>query len=198
MNKFIDIPGYEGYYQIDRNGNIRSLDRYRFGKKGSATFCQGRPMVCRKTKNGYVSVGLSKNKIYKLWLVHRLVAITFIENPDNLPCVDHINGIRDDNRVENLRWCTKSENLNFQLAKENISKANRKSAKCRKHMDDLHQNCRKSVVIVSPDETIKEYDSIADTEKDGFYHPLVSACCKGKQQSHRGCKCYYREDYYGN
>ena len=63
-----------------------------------------------KNKYGYMVVGLSKNGKSKNFYVHRLLATAFIPNPENKRCVDHINGIKDDNRLENLRWVTPSEN----------------------------------------------------------------------------------------
>jgi len=60
--------------------------------------------------NGYYVFTLCKDNKRTHFTVHRLIALYFIPNPDNLPCVDHINGIRTDNRIENLRWCTKQQN----------------------------------------------------------------------------------------
>ena len=65
-----------------------------------------------KTKNGYMRIGLPKNGKSKKFLVHRLLALHFIPNPENKKCVDHINGIKYDNRLENLRWLTNKENSN--------------------------------------------------------------------------------------
>tara|TARA_R110000772_G_scaffold244683_1_gene357879 strand:+ start:102 stop:575 length:474 start_codon:yes stop_codon:yes gene_type:complete len=65
-----------------------------------------------KTKDGYIQVSLSKNGKVKTLYVHRLLATAFIPNPENKRCVDHINGIKHDNRLENLRWATHKENLN--------------------------------------------------------------------------------------
>tara|TARA_R110000772_G_scaffold234007_1_gene345598 strand:+ start:22 stop:492 length:471 start_codon:yes stop_codon:yes gene_type:complete len=64
-----------------------------------------------KTKDGYMNIGLYKNGKQKFFLIHRLLALHFIPNPENKPCIDHINGVRDDNRLENLRWVTYQENM---------------------------------------------------------------------------------------
>tara|TARA_R110000744_G_scaffold3002_1_gene11813 strand:+ start:253 stop:720 length:468 start_codon:yes stop_codon:yes gene_type:complete len=63
-------------------------------------------------QNGYMRVSLYKDVKRKTFYIHRLLALHFIPNPENKPCIDHINGIRDDNRLENLRWVTNKENMN--------------------------------------------------------------------------------------
>lgn len=93
-----DILGYEGNYQISNLGNVKNIKT-------------GRILKGRLDKYGYYRVILYKRLIrYKNFQIHRLVAMAFIENPNDKPQVDHINTIRTDNRVENLRWVTYKEN----------------------------------------------------------------------------------------
>jgi hypothetical protein len=98
---FKDIIGYEGIYQISNLGNVKRL--YQKNPNG---------IILKQLDNGagYSQVGLSKNNKLKKHYIHRLVAQYFIDNPNNLQQVNHINGIKKDNRIENLEWCTQSHN----------------------------------------------------------------------------------------
>ena len=104
-----DIKDYEGYYQISNLGRVKSLSRLvdnRYYNKE----CILKPRLHLK---GYHLVALSKNGKITGHSVHRLVAETFIENPDNLPEVNHKDEDKTNNCVDNLEWCTKKYNSNY-------------------------------------------------------------------------------------
>ena len=101
-----DIKGYEGRYQISNFGRVKSLiypkekimNIYNFRRDG-------------EKGKGYWRARLIKNSSYKYFFVHRLVAEAFIPNPNNYATVNHINGIKTDNRIDNLEWCSLKENI---------------------------------------------------------------------------------------
>jgi hypothetical protein len=108
-----DIKDYEGLYQISSWGRVKSLGRIKmsgFSKNG--TFYREKILCFVTLKKGYYSVGLCKNSIVKRFLVHRLVAIAFIPNPENKPEVNHLDCIKTNNFVWNLEWVTSLENNN--------------------------------------------------------------------------------------
>lgn len=105
-----DIEGYEGLYQVSNLGRVRSLDRLIDAKGNSKRFKKGIIFKFAKTHKGYLCATLSNGTSKKI-PVHRLVAQTFIPNPMNKPQVNHINGIKTDNRVKNLEWVTGKENV---------------------------------------------------------------------------------------
>jgi len=98
--------GYEGLYLISSHGDVKTISR----KDSLGRVVKEKMRKLVSDTRGYLQVGLYKNKKMKLELVHRLVAKTFIENIIKKPCVNHKNGIKTDNRVENIEWCTYGEN----------------------------------------------------------------------------------------
>lgn len=120
-----DIKDYEGSYQCSNYGNIRTVDRYVTEKTGKQQFRKGQLIKTRQNKNGYLQFGLNKDGKRKMVYVHIIIAQTFIDNIDNLPVVNHIDGNKLNNRVDNLEWCSYSENnkhaydeLNRSIVKE--------------------------------------------------------------------------------
>lgn len=118
-----DIQGYNGIYQVSNIGRVRSLDRYDIDKLDRKCFYKGQILKQYYDTGGYLKVNLYKNKKGKSYPVHKLVALAFIPNPENKPQIDHINTIRDDNRIENLRWVTPKENSNNPLTLQHSSEA---------------------------------------------------------------------------
>ena len=110
-----DVFGYEGFYQISSLGNVKSLDRIvknKASKRRGEYFVPIKGKYPKQHKNvkGYLTVGLCKDKKHKSVLVHRLVALHFIPNPGMLDQVNHIDGDKTNDCVENLEWCTQVEN----------------------------------------------------------------------------------------
>ena len=106
LERWTDIKGYEGLYEVSNLGNVRSL---RYGKrKVLKTYVQN---------SGYIYVDLYKNKKKKHHLVHRLVAQAFIPNPKNLPEINHKDEDKFNNCVDNLEYCNHQYNQNYSLSK---------------------------------------------------------------------------------
>lgn len=164
-----DVEGYEGKYMVSNIGKVKSLDYHRTGKE--------KIMKPRKDKKGYLYVGLYKNKKEKWVSVHRLVAAAFIPNPENKPCIDHINTIKDDNRVENLRWATPKENVNNPISRKNYLDNSPIAGKFGKDNCNSKPVCQYSL----DDKFIRKWCSIIDVKRElGFSNSHISACCRGK------------------
>ena len=167
-----DIKDYEGLYQVSNFGRVRSLDHYSATKcKGVICLIKGKFLTPTLQRTGYLSVCLSKNGTVKRCLVHRLVAEAFIPNPHNHPTVDHINRIRTDNCVENLRWAS------WELQAENNTSYDVSSKPVLQYTLDM--------VFV------KEYPSIGEASRQtGIDKANISACCRGKIKSAGHYKWY--------
>ena len=107
----MEIEGYKGLYYVEPNGDIYSMDRIVEGKDGKFYFREGQLIKPRiDSSTGYYVVNLSKNGIPKTHKVHRLVAQTYIPNPNNYPQVNHKDCNKQNNNLNNLEWCTNEYN----------------------------------------------------------------------------------------
>lgn len=163
-------------YEINTEGIVRKISNHYY------------PKYC-KDKDGYLSCSLNTgNNTKKKYHVHRLVAMTFIDNPENKPEVNHINSIRDDNRVENLEWCTRQEN-ELHAYRDGRHAELREKAK---------ENLLKYAVpaIKTPvrqlsldNEEVAVYESLTEAERQtGINHRNISLVCSGKRQTAGGYK----------
>ena len=149
-----DKKDYEGHYQVSNFGRVKSI---KFGKE---------IILKQSIRHGYYYVGLLKNGKHKNYLVHRLVAEAFLENPDNLPQVNHKDENKQNNVVSNLEWCTHEYNNTYGTRIERCSKPVLQF--------DLNGNL------------IKEWKSINECGRNGFKKSDICKCCRGERKTHRG------------
>lgn len=106
-----DVPEYEKFYQVSNLGNFRSLDRIVGYKDGSNRNYPGKPLLTETTKDNYQRITLMKDGKKKRYMAHRLIAFTFLPLDKENPVVNHKDGNKSNNNVNNLEWCTASENM---------------------------------------------------------------------------------------
>lgn len=176
-----DIQGYEGYYQVSNLGRVKS-----FPRRGTHI---NKIHILKPSKNrkGYYQVVLSKNSEYQSKKIHRLVAKAFLENPNNYQQVNHIDGNKENNRVDNLEWCTNEYNMKhaWKLGlRDNIFKKGKG-----------HQ---RSVVVNQFDlqgNFIKKWYCVRDIERQlGFDNRNICACCRKKRPTAYGYKWEYEKE----
>lgn len=110
MEQWKDITDYEGMYQVSDQGKVRGLNRTAI-RGNKIIRVKGMQLAERPNDKGYLTVSLCKKGVRQNYYIHRLVAISFIPNPDHLPEVNHKNGNKKDNRVTELEWATTSANI---------------------------------------------------------------------------------------
>ena len=170
MNKEIwkDVIGYEGLYQVSNHGRIKSL---KFNKE--------RILKPGLNNTGYFIVNLFINNKSKIYKIHRLIAIHFVPNPVNKPQVNHKDGNKLNNHVDNLEWCTRSENMKHAW-KNGLCENVRKKAIKQGSMNGKEYLSKKVQCI----ETGIVYESGIQAErKTGINNSNISKCCKGKRKS---------------
>lgn len=157
------VKGYEERYEISNYGNVASL-RYARG---------GNRRLLKQSVNtwGYLQVTLSKDKTKNNKTVHRLVAETFVENPNNLPQINHIDEDKWNNRADNLEWCDSAHNINH-------------GERTRKASNSM---CR-AVIATLPDGTEERYSSVQEASVTlGVTHSAISNAIHKRQRHKRSC-----------
>lgn len=169
------IDGYDGKYQISSHGRVKSL--FRVNQYG--TYYKEHFLKPSLHEQGYLYVILSKNNNSQKHYIHRLVANAFISNIEKLPEVNHINEIKNDNRVENLEWCTSKYNSNY-------------GTKIDRHKKLIS----KPVIQETLDgDFVRRFNSATEAEKEiGYNATYISAVCHGKRKHAYGYKFYFENN----
>ena len=158
QKKSVAVEGFE-MYQVDTNGIVYAKN--------------GKPLKYSINHNGYCIVNFYVNHKRKGFAIHTLIALTFIPNPDNLPEVNHKDGDKHNNCVNNLEWCTQAYNINYSI--ENI----RKSAQKR---------CKKCICV----ETMEVFESPLEiANKFNVRYYKVTLCCRNKTEEINGLHFEY-------
>lgn len=191
---FIDISGYEGLYQVSNLGRIKRLDKiltindykknriYNRKEKGAII----KPFL---DNNGYLTVTLSKEGKCNSRKIHRLVAEMFISNPKKLPQVNHKDGNKYNNKVENLEWCSCKENI-LHAWKNGLTTVNKNAKKIGKERNRK----RKIKQYDIKDNFIKEWESAAEAGRQlNILRQTISNACRGKQKTAGGYVWRYKQ-----
>jgi hypothetical protein len=187
LEEWKDIKGYEGIYQASNLGRIKSLDRIkqtkgRYGKMQIKI--KGVILKASANHDNYLEVVLSKNGKSKTKRVNRIIAETFIENPNNYKQVNHINGVKTDNRVDNLEWCNCKDNI-YHALKNNLMKPVK---------GEKHYKSKKVGKFDKNNNLLEEYDTINNAAKNNnICHTGIVNCLKLRTKTAGGFIWKYME-----
>lgn len=206
-----DIEGYEGLYQVSNYGRVKSIERVVIYNDGRKKLIPERIMKQIECE-GYLCVVLSKNNKSKHLKIHRLLALTYLENPNNYPIINHITENKDFNFIgivnneiisSSIEWCTHLQNMNFGSLKERASKNSKgknnpmygkhHSKKTKEKLSVMFKgkpnyNKRKPILQYTLDGVlVKEWSSGREIYQTiGFSQGNISSCCSGALKSAYG------------
>lgn len=166
------VVGYEGLYEVSDKGRVKS-------------FLKIKNRILKPVNDNYLRVDLYKNGKNNLKLIHRLVAEAFIKNPNTKPQVNHIDGNKHNNTIENLEWVTAKENGKhaYNVLNNKVSWAGKKGKEC--------HSSKKVKQLNLDGEKVKVWDSVSDAHRAGYEGSCISRCCSGVNKTHKG----YRWEY---
>lgn len=174
-----DLVGYEGLYKISNLGKVKRLTRKYSNQYKSKQISKEKILKGNKIQNGYLQVKLIKENKSKNLLIHRLVAITFIENPSNYEIVNHKDENKTNNCASNLEWCSVDYNNNYGTKPDRISK---------NHSIIGAEKAKKKVAQFNKkNELVNTFESITEaSKKTNIKICNISECCKQKRKTAGG------------
>lgn len=167
-----DIKGYEGLYAITEDGQIWSYKSKKF-------------LIPNYDANGYLKINLFKDRKNKSCTIHRLVAETYIPNPNNLSQVNHKDENKTNNHINNLEWCDAKYNMNYGTRTQRASETNRgqkRSEETKKNISEARKNKgNKPVKCIETD--IVYISTVSANRETGIDNSCISKCCKGQRKT---------------
>jgi hypothetical protein len=178
------VNGFEEFYEVSNYGRVRSKDRLKKVPFNRVGIQKGKLLKMSINSKGYLRVRLNLNANSKSYFVHRLVAQAFIDNPNNLPVINHKDFNPLNNNVENLEWTTLLGNMQYSAVRGRFKKTTQWREKAKKWLDE---KMAKSVIgtNIKTGETII-FKALNDCKNMGFQPSCVSNCCNGKRMKHKG------------
>ena len=177
------VKNYEGYYEVSSYGRVKSLDRIINYSDGVKHLHKGRilkPYKDARENKGYLRVELKKDGIFKKFAIHRLVAQAFIQNPSNLPEVNHKDEVKTNNRVSNLEWCDGKYNVNYGTAIQRRAE--------KRSMSVLQ-------IDKETNEIVAEYPSTMEAARQlNISQGNIWSVCNGTQKTYKGFKWQYKKE----
>ena len=174
MEIWKDINGYGGLYKVSNYGNVKSYQKNKL---------TGKLLTPKKLNKGYFFVILSMNYKNKAYLIHRLVAIHFLENPNNYSVINHKDENKLNNYFENLEWCTRKYNRNYSLLrKPNYHPPEKRIRKVKQRIEKINQYNLKNEILKTWDSAIQIKKQLSKNEYS------IYECCLGKRKTAYGFK----------
>ena len=172
-----DIKDYPNY-MVSNLGIVKSIGRWVYKEYRGKRWQREKILKSSVNKDGYLFVGLYKNRKVKYFRIHRLVAEAFIKNPNNYPQVNHKDENKQNNCVKNLEWCDAKYNNNYGTKNKRIAE---KLSKPVLQIDKI------------TNEVIAEFPSIIEVQRQlGINQSTISKCCLGKQNTCGGYKWQFK------
>lgn len=187
-----DVKNYEGYYEVSNLGRVRSLAKTikiknKYGSRYNRRYNRQLILKTKSNKQGYLSVFLTKKGLYKCFRVNRLVAEVFIDNPESKPQAHHVNGIKADNRADNLQWMTRSEN-----GKNAVINGLIKTGKDSPLFGKKHPLSKAVFQLTLKGKFIRKFDCISDVTRElGIVRSNITAACTGRYKIAGGFRWKY-------
>ena len=180
--KVVDIIGYEDCYTICEDGTVTSKERLRLNDKSGKLLKS--KVLSQSNRNDYRAVTLHKNGVINRFLVHRLIAIHFIPNPQNYPFINHINGIKHDNRIDNLEWCTEEMNRLHAINVLGVKSIQDYARANKTQLQKPHKG-KKLAKTDKQGNIIAKYKSLIEAAKENNINPCVLSYLFSKRRAGR-------------